>query len=126
MSNENVSTFSGRTVSELRIEEVLAGKLTIEDFRISAETLRRQSEAAESAGYRQFAENLRRAAELTGIPNEQVLEIYNALRPGRTNHSHLMAWADRLESEYKAPLTAALVREAADVYLARGMLKSED
>ena len=89
MSNENVSTFSGRTVNELRIEEVLAGKLTIEDFRISAETLRRQAEAAESSGYRQFAENLRRAAELTGIPNEQVLEIYNALRPGRTNHGHL-------------------------------------
>ena len=125
MSNENVSTFSGRTVNELRIEEVLAGNLTIEDFRISAKTLRRQADAAESAGYRQFAENLRRAAELTGIPNEQVLEIYNALRPGRTNHSHLMAWADRLESEYEAPLTAALVREAADVYLARGMLKSD-
>ena len=125
MSNENVSTFSGRTVNELCIEEVLAGNLTIEDFRISAKTLRRQAEAAESAGYGQFAENLRRAAELTGIPNEQVLEIYNALRPGRTNHGHLMAWADRLESDYEAPLTAALVREAADVYLARGMLKSE-
>ena len=125
MSNENVSTFSGRTVSELRIEDVLAGRLTIEDFRISAETLRRQAQAAESAGYRQLSENLRRAAELTGIPNQQVLEIYNALRPGRTNHGHLIVWADRLESEYEAPLTAALVREAADVYLTRGMLKSE-
>ena len=125
MSNDNVRTYSGRTVSELSIEEVLSGNLTVEDFRISAETLRCQAEAAESAGYRQLAGNLRRAAELTGIPNQQVLEIYNALRPGRTNHGHLMTWADRLESEYDAPLTAALVREAADTYLERGVLKSE-
>ena len=33
--------------------------------------------------------------------------------------------ADWLESEYDAPLTAAFVREAADAYLERGMLKSE-
>ena len=125
MSNDTVCTFSGRTVNELRIEEVLAGELTVEDFRISAETLRCQADAAESAGYRQLAENLRRAAELTCIPNQQVLEIYNSLRPGRTSHKHLMAWADRLESEYAAPLTAALVREAADVYLERGVLKPE-
>jgi propanediol dehydratase small subunit len=36
-----------------------------------------------------------------------------------------MAWADRLEAEYGAPLTAALVREAADVYLERGVLKPQ-
>ena len=125
MPNDNVSTFSGRTMSDLSIEEVLAGNLTVEDFRISAETLRSQAVAAEAAGYRQLAENLRRAAELTRIPNEQVLEIYNALRPGRTRHDHLVAWADRLESEYEAPLTAALVREAAGVYLERGVLKQE-
>jgi propanediol dehydratase small subunit len=125
MSNDNIRTFSGRPVSELRIEDVLSGTLKVEDFRISAETLRRQAEAAESGGYRQLAGNLRRAAELTGIPNQQVLEIYNALRPGRTQHGHLLAWADRLESEYNAPLTAALVREAADVYLERGVLKKE-
>ena len=125
MSNDNVSTLSGRSVNDLRIEEVFAGNLTVEDFRISAETLCSQAEAAEAAGYRQFGENLRRAAELTRIPNQQVLEIYNALRPGRTRHDHLMAWADRLESEYEAPLTAALVREAAGVYLERGVLKAE-
>jgi propanediol dehydratase small subunit len=33
--------------------------------------------------------------------------------------------ADRLESDYEAPLTAALIREAADVYLVRGVLKPE-
>ena len=50
MSNDSIRTFSGRTVSELSIEEVLSGKVTVEDFRISADTLRRQAEAAESAG----------------------------------------------------------------------------
>jgi propanediol dehydratase small subunit len=125
MSNDDVCTISGRMVSELSMEDVLAGELTVEDFRISAETLRCQADNAESAGYRQLAENLRRAAELTRIPNQQVLEIYDSLRPGRTSQSQLMAWADRLEAEYGAPLTAALVREAADVYLERGVLKPQ-
>jgi len=125
MPKDNVCTFSGRTISDLHIEEAIGGKLDVEDLRISAETLRGQADAAESAGYRQLAENLRRAAELTCIPNQQVLDIYNSLRPGRTSYSHLMAWADRLESEYDAPLTAALVREAADVYQERGVLKTE-
>ena len=75
MSNDNVRTFSGRPVSDLHLENVLSGNLPVEDFRISAETLCRRAETAESAGYRQLAGNLRRAAELTGIPNQQVVEI---------------------------------------------------
>ena len=125
MTNDNVCTISGRMVSELSMEDVLSGKLTVEDFRISAETLRCQADNAESAGYRQLAENLRRAAEITRIPNQQVLEIYDSLRPGRTSHGQLTAWADRLETEYDAPLTASLVREAAEVYLERSVLKSQ-
>jgi propanediol dehydratase small subunit len=126
MSNENVYTLSGRKVSELKIEDVLAGELGVEDLRISSETLHRQADAAAAAGYRQLAENLRRAAELTRISNEQVLEIYEALRPGRSSYRQLTDWADRLETEYGAPLTAALMREAAEVYRIRGLFKHSD
>ena len=122
MNQENVRTFTGRSLQELSLEKVLSGELTAEDFRTSAETLREQANAAESGGYRQLGENLRRAAELTGISNEEVLEIYNQLRPGRSNYKTLIALADRLEKRYQATLTAAMVREAAEVYRKRGIV----
>ena len=125
MGNDSALTFSGRKVSELKIEDVLDGDLNVEDLRISGQTLDDQAKAAEAAGYRQLATNLRRAAELTRISNEQVLEIYEALRPGRSSYAQLTDWADRLDAEYEAPLTAALVREAAQVYQTRGLFKAD-
>lgn len=122
MIQDNVRSFTGRSLQELSIEKILAGELTAEDFRTSAATLRAQADAAESGGYRQLAENLRRAAELTDISNEEVLEIYNQLRPGRSNYQSLSALAERLEKQYQATLTAALVREAAKVYRKRGIV----
>ena len=123
MTQENVCSFTGHSLKDLTIEKVLAGELTAEDFRTSAETLREQANAAETGGYRQLAENLRRAAELTCISNEEVLEIYNQLRPGRSNFRSLSALAERLEKEYKATLTAAMVREAAEIYRKRGIIQ---
>ena len=120
---EPVRTTSGRTLDELTIEAVLAGELTAGDFSISGDTLRRQADVAEAAGYRQLAENLRRAAELTRISNQEVLDIYNALRPGRTTYGQLIELADRLENDLDAPLNAAFVREAAEVYLERTIVK---
>jgi len=124
MSSNTIRTASGRTLDELNIEALHAGELAAEDFRISSETLRRQANAAEAAGYWQLAENLRRAAELTGISSQEVLDIYNALRPGRSTYHELIALADRLENDLDAPLTAAFVREAAEVYQESGILRN--
>jgi propanediol dehydratase small subunit len=124
MSSNSVHTASGRTLDELNIEALQAGELTAEDFCISGETLHRQADAAEAAGYWQLAENLRRAAELTGISNQEVLDIYNALRPSRSTYNELITLADRLENDLDAPLTAAFVREAAQVYQERGILRN--
>jgi propanediol dehydratase small subunit len=123
MSSNAVRTASGRTLDELNIEAIRAGELTAEDFRISDETLHHQADAAEAAGYWQLAENLHRAAELTGISNQEVLDIYTALRPSRSTYNELIALADRLENDLDAPLTAVFVREAADVYQERGLLR---
>jgi len=123
MPSKTVRTASGRTLDELNIEALLADELTAEDFRISGETLRRQADAVDAAGYRQLAENLRRAAELTGISNQEVLNIYNTLRPNRSTYTELITLADRLENNLDAPLTAAFVREAAEVYRERGILR---
>jgi propanediol dehydratase small subunit len=123
MCDETVRTASGRSLDELTMEALLSGELSTEDLRISGETLRRQADAAERAGYSAFAENLRRAAELTAIGNEDVLRIYDALRPGRRTYGELIALADILAKEHSAPLTAALIREAAEVYRERGIAK---
>ena len=123
MKQETIYSATGRPLDTLNMGAVLKGQLTTEDFRISAETLQAQADAAETAGYDPLAENFRRAAELTGISNEEVLAMYDLLRPGRTTHAQLLALAERLEQEFDAPLTAALVREAAEVYLARGLVK---
>jgi len=118
---ETLRTATGRTLDELDMQAILAGRLTPDDFRISGETLRQQAEAAEQAGYGQLAENFRRAAELTRISNEQVFHIYAMLRPGRATYEELIALAESLERS-EAPRNAALIREAAQVYLARGLV----
>ena len=122
MKKNMIYTYSGRSIEELSVEGILSGELTADDFRIHGERLNHQARDAEDAGYNQLAENLRRAAELTHMSNEEVLEIYNTLRPRRTSYTEMIAMADRLDNEKKAPLTASLVREAAEVYLKRGIV----
>jgi len=95
------------------------------DFQISPSTLRAQAGTAQHAGYTQLAENLRRAAELTAVPNDELLRMYELLRPGRSTHAELSAMADTLERDYNATQTAAFVREAVVVYLQRGLFRRE-
>ena len=47
------------------------------------------------------------------VPEERILEIYNALRPGRADPRALFELADDIEQRYHAKRCAALVREAA-------------
>ena len=117
-----VLTASGRSLDELTIEALRAGQLTAEDFRISREQLNAQAAAAEAGGYPQLADNLRRAAELTGLANERVFEIYNLLRPGRATLGELQALAHELEGQ-NLPRVAAFIREAAAAYDRRGIAK---
>ena len=59
------------------------------------------------------------------MPADTILEIYTALRPHRSTADELEAWARRLELDWDAPLSAAFVREAKDVYAKRGLLAGE-
>jgi propanediol dehydratase small subunit len=123
MKKNTIYTFSGRSIDELNVQGILSGELTAEDFRIHGDRLNHQAKVADDAGYNQLAENLRQAAELTHMSNEEILEIYNTLRPRRTSYTEMIDMADRLENERKAHLTASLLREAAEVYLKRGIVK---
>jgi propanediol dehydratase small subunit len=113
---------SGRPLEELTLEAAVRGELSPEDLRVHPETLRHQAAVAEQHGNPQLGENLRRAAELTALPDDEVLGIYEALRPGRSTGAELHAVAARLEAA-GAPLCAALVLEAAAVYERRGVLR---
>lgn len=82
-----------------------------------------QAQVAEDAGRSTLARNLRRAAELNPVPDDRLLEIYNALRPYRSTKAELYEIADELENQYGAKVSAGFVREAADVYDSRGRLR---
>lgn len=117
-------TASGQALDELTLDALRGGTLAADDMRATPETLRRQAEVARTGGSPQLADNLERAAELATVPAETILELYTALRPRRSTAARLDEWANRLERELGAPLTAAFVREAKSVYAERGLLEA--
>jgi propanediol dehydratase small subunit len=116
----SLRALSGRGAEDLTLEAVRRGELGVADLRIHPETLEHQAAVAVTHGNPQLAENLRRAAELTTLGDEEVLAIYEALRPNRSTKADLEALADSLHDR-DLPLSAALVREAAAVYGRRGL-----
>jgi propanediol dehydratase small subunit len=120
---DDLKALSERPLSEITLDAVTEGKLSADDMRIQAETLRLQAQVAQQAGYKQLAANLRRAAELTAVPNKEVLQIYDLLRPGRASYAQLIQLAESLEQTYQAAETGAFVREAAEVYKQRNLLR---
>lgn len=113
--------FSGRDSDDLTLDRLTRDELEPDDVRIHPDTLEAQAQVAERHGNPQLATNFRRAAELALVSEDEVLALYEALRPHRSSVADLAALADRLEG-HPAPLCAALVREAAAVYARRGLL----
>jgi len=115
-----VRALSGRPVDELTLDAVRRGEVGLADLRIHPDTLERQAAVAQQHANPQLAQNLRRAAELTQLSDEEVLAIYEALRPGRATPAELTTLADSLAAR-GLPGCAALVAEAAEVYARRGL-----
>ena len=120
-----INTPTGRKLNEITLESVMAGEIKPEDIRISKETLEMQAQIAEDMKRHAMARNFRRAGELISVPDERVLEIYNALRPYRSTKEELLKIADELEEKYNAKVNADFVREAAQVYEDRKKLRVE-
>jgi propanediol dehydratase small subunit len=120
-----IRTATGLSLDEITLDKVVSGKITFGDLKIRPETLEYQAQIAEACGRPQLASNIRRAAELTRLPDERVLEIYEALRPYRSTKKEMLEIAGELESRFQARICAALVREAAEVYEKRGRLRKE-
>lgn len=121
-----VKTPGGIPLEELTLDALRSGHLQPGEMRATAQTLGLQGQVARAAGRPQLAANLGRAAELTAVPDEVILELYTALRPHRSTAAELDSWAGRLERDFRAPLTAAFVREAQAVYSARDLLRANE
>ncbi len=120
---EKIATYSGKKLSDLTLSKVISGEVTNEDIKISAQTLEMQSDVAKAVNREAFARNLERAAELIEVPDDRVLEIYDALRPYRSTKQELLDIANELEQQYQCKINANFIRQAADVYEQRGRLK---
>ena len=118
-----VSTPGGVALDDVTLDAIRAGELGADEMRATPATLRLQADVARAAGRTQLAESLARAAELAVVPDDLLLEIYTALRPGRATAEELETWASRLDG-FAAVATAAFVREAAAAYAERGLLAS--
>lgn len=112
---DKLKAMTGRPIDDLTMEKVLSGDVKLADGRIHKDTLLMQAEIAQSAGDIQIAANLRRAAELTNVPDEFILQAYNTIRPYRSELEEILAVADTLEQEYEAVETAQFVREAGEI-----------
>jgi propanediol dehydratase small subunit len=116
-----VTTPSGTPLDRVTLDAAREGIVAHDELRATPETLLRQAEIARAAGRDQLADNLERAAELTAVPEDELLAVYTALRPGRSTVVELEEWASRLDG-LGATRTASFVREAASVYAERGLL----
>lgn len=110
--------------ARLTLDDVRAGTVSMADVGITPTTLRAQADVARAHGNPQLAANFERAAELTAIDDDELITLYEQLRPRRATAAELDATASSLEAR-GAVRTAALVREAAAVYTRRGLVRTD-
>jgi propanediol dehydratase small subunit len=114
----------GKALVELTLDSVIEGRVTIDDLRITPHALQAQADVARSAGRPRLSENFERAAELVDVPQDEIMAVYELLRPGRAkDKSELMQAASRMRRDYKSEKIARFIEEAAEVYDTRGLFK---
>lgn len=121
---DRLTTATGKKLSDLTLENVLAGTVTAADFSITREALLLQAEVARMASRRSLAENFERASELVGVPNETIFEIYELLRPGRAASAEVLRERARhMRDVHGANRIAAFLEEAAAAYERRSLFR---
>ena len=120
-----VRTRRGKALDDLTLEAIEAGEVALEDLRIPPRALRQQAEIAAAAGRPTLGRNFDRAAELIDVPQEEILRIYELLRPGRAkSKDDLLEAAKLLRETYGAAKMAAFIEEAAATYERRGLFSA--
>lgn len=121
---DKVTGNRGIPLSSLTMDAVLNGDVSMEDLRITSHALERQAEIASSVGRSALASNLKRAAEMTRLPQNEVMAIYELLRPGRAASAEsLLDAAKRVRIDYDAQLLGDFLAEAASLYEKRGLFR---
>jgi propanediol dehydratase small subunit len=112
----------GKRLSDITLDAVLSGDVTMADLRITPDALRAQAEISRDAGRPTLALNFERAAELVGVPQDFVMEVYELLRPGRAkSKQQLLDAASKMRDTYGADRIARFIEEAAATYEERGL-----
>jgi glycerol dehydratase small subunit/propanediol dehydratase small subunit len=112
----------GKPLSEITLDAVLTGDVTMEDLRITPQALQAQADIARDAGRPTLALNFERAAELVEVPQDFIMEVYELLRPGRAkSKQQLLDAAAAMRDTYRAECIARFIEEAAETYEARGL-----
>jgi len=123
MPPEQIKSKTGKSLVDINIKNILDGRITADDIKISKETLIMQGEIADEAGRPQLKDNFVRASELIEVPDKELLTIYEKLRPNRSTKGELLEIAKRLNDNYGATNCSKLVLDAMEVYEKRGLLK---
>lgn len=118
-----IKSKSGKSLNDIHLQNVLNGSINAEDIKVSREVLLLQAEVARNEGNMQMAKALVRASELVDVDDDEILEVYNQLRPFRSTKNELLEIAKKFEKVYSATLTASLIRETADVYEERDLFR---
>jgi len=121
-----VKSPSGKELKAITFQDIVDGKVDSKELRIAPSTLRMQGKIAAEAGRSQIQNNFQRAAELTGVPDDRLLEMYGALRPYRSSKQDLLDIADELENKYNAPICSNWFKEAATNYEKHNKLKGDN
>jgi glycerol dehydratase small subunit/propanediol dehydratase small subunit len=112
----------GKSLDDITLDSVMAGRVTMEDLRITPQALADQAEISRAAGRPTLALNFERAAELVGVPQDFIMSSYEMLRPGRAkSREQLLEVAKTFRHTYKAERMANFIEEAADIYERRGL-----
>ena len=114
-----------KSLDDMTIEAVVSGDMTMDDLQITPEALMQQAEIARSVGRGALADNFERAAEMTRVPNDLIMDTYELLRPGRAkSQQELLDRAEQLRREFNAARLADYVEEAAGHYEKRGLFRA--
>lgn len=121
---DRVTGQHGKTLEQLTVEAAVDGQLDMDDLRITPQALLAQAQIARSVGRVTLAENFERAAEMTRLPQSEVMRIYELLRPGRAPSADaLRSAAHQLRRDFDATRLAAFLEEAALIYQRRGLFR---
>ena len=73
---EFIQSKTGKKLEEITLDEVLKGHISSDDIKISKETLKAQGQVAAENGNFPMEKNFERAAELTEVPDDVILKMY--------------------------------------------------